>query len=91
MSSFKAVSKDEFFDFLTKYPSRNSLSVGTTTICEPPIRHYHDHSLPTKGVRGSADFFFDTEVARVVMSWLGPAGQLSKGEEFYEYKIKEDS
>lgn len=86
---FKTVSKGEFFKFIAEYPNQSSLSVGTTTICEPPIRHYLDHSLPTKSVRGSADYFFHTEVARVVLDWLGPNGELSKGDEFYKYKIKE--
>lgn len=87
MSNFKTVSEVDFSDFIANYP--NKLSVGTTTICEPPIRHYLDNSLPTEGVLGSADFFFDTEVARVVLDWLGPNGQVSSGDEFYMYKIKE--
>lgn len=89
MSKFKTVTKGEFFRFVADYPNKASLSVGTTMICEPPIRHYHDHSLPSKGTLGSAEFFFDTEVARVVLDWLGPEGQTSSGDEFYKYKIKE--
>lgn len=90
MNAFKTVSKEEFFDWIANYPRSEFLSAGTTTICEPPIRHYLDHSLPSKGELGSADYFFDKEVARVVLDWLGPNGETSSGDEFYEYKIKEE-
>lgn len=89
MAEFKTVSKEEFYKFILKYPSQSSLSVGTTTICEPPIRHYHDRSLPSKGVLGSADFFFDTEVARIVLEWIGPDGVFETGDKYFEYKIRE--
>ncbi len=64
---FKKVTKEEFFRFIDSYPSLQHLKSGITTICDPPIKHYHDDSLPSKNQLGSSKYFTDTEVARIIM------------------------
>jgi len=88
MNNFKKVSKDEFYKFIADYPNKDSLSTSTSTICEPPIRHYRDSSLKTEGEIGSADYFFDQEVARIVLDYMAPDGSFVSGPEYYEYKIR---
>lgn len=81
------VSKEEFQDFLKSYP--NELTRGTTNICEPPFTSYIDKSLPSDAEVGSSTYFFDREVARVEMDWVGPNGELDDIEDgrFWVYKI----
>lgn len=90
MSERKQVSKEEFDKFLDDYPRQ--LKSGVTSICEPPIRHYLDESLPTAGELGSSEYFSAKVVASVKMSWLGPDGEVDRENtgEFWTYSIRED-
>lgn len=60
-STMKTVSKEEFFDFINKYP--RTLESGCTTICFPEIYHYFDKTLTDKPV-GSIEAFFEMIVAQ---------------------------
>ena len=85
---FKEVTKKEFKLFIKEYPA-SLLNSGISAICEPPIRHFRDESLPTTGKHGSADYFFDKEVARISLDWLGPNKEIDdKGHgNFWKYYI----
>jgi hypothetical protein len=85
----KRVSREEFEKYLkvrtTAYCS------GHTTICEPTVRHYHDNTIRSEYPRGTAEYFFETEVARVVLEWISDDGDVetSKGQ-YWEYYVRED-
>ena len=84
----KEVSKQEFDEFIDGYP--NDLTSGCTTICEPPFRSFRDESLPTSGKIGDIDYYFNKEVARISMDWIGPNGELDKENTkiYWKYYIK---
>lgn len=87
MLGFKKVSKEEFNTYLQRNP--NAMSTGCTTICEPPVRHYHDHTIRSEYLRGTAGYFYETEVARVVLDYFGPNGeQGAEIGQYWEYYIK---
>lgn len=82
------VTKAEFDEFISNYPKR--LNSGCTTICEPPFISYRDETIETKGDIGSADYYFDKEVARISMDWIGPNGEIDidNTNQYWKYSIK---
>ena len=74
MGKLKKVSKKEFGEFISNYPTK--LKSGCTHICDPPFRSFRDEILPTNGVIGDIDYYFDKEIARIVMDY-GPIGGFS--------------
>lgn len=85
----KKVNKEEFERFIDEYPRH--LTSGNTLICSPPFTSFRDEKLPTEGKIGSADYYFDKEVARIVMDWMGPNGEIDKDNDkkFWKYMIKD--
>jgi hypothetical protein len=77
---FKQVSKEEFQEFLAKYPRK--LEHDCSGIPEPPVDTYNDFSL---GV------WPESIVARISRDYLGPNGEVDNNihGKFWTYHILE--
>lgn len=85
---YRQVSKEEFDKFIKDYP--NQLTSSVMRICEPPLVHFRDDLLPTDGVCGDADYFYDKVVAKICMDWMRD-GEIDREnhKRFWEYSILE--
>lgn len=86
MNNYKQVTKDEFYDYIESYEGK--LETSTAIVCEPPIRFYEDWSLPSDSEVGTYKRHMDSVVGKISLSWLGPNGESSTGDEFYKYMVR---
>jgi hypothetical protein len=87
MENYKEVPKQEFDSFIKSYPRK--LSYHVVRICEPAMANYRDETLPTKGVVGDIDYYYDKVVAKIIFEWMDENGKNKDDGSLYKYMLRD--